>query len=38
MEDDDEKRDDVHNDEHGRSDPKRCDEALLAASNTHLHQ
>ena len=38
MENNDEKGDDVHNDEHGRGDPKRDDEAFLAAGNSHLHQ
>lgn len=38
MEDDDEQRDDVHDDEHGRSDPERRDEAFFTAGNAHLHQ
>jgi hypothetical protein len=38
VENDNEKGDDVHDDEHARGDPKRDDEAFLTARNSHLHQ
>lgn len=38
VENDNEKRDDVHDDEHTRGDPKRDDEAFLTARDTDFHQ
>lgn len=38
MENDNEKRDDVHDNEHARGNPKRDDEAFLATSNSNFHQ
>lgn len=38
VENDNEKRDDVHDDEHARGDPKGNDEAFLTARNSNLHQ
>lgn len=38
MENDNEKGDNVHDNKHAGGDPKRDDEALLTARNSHLHQ
>ena len=38
VEDNNEKRDDVHDDEHAGGDPQRNDEAFLTARNSDLHQ